>query len=320
MAAAVGSPKSPFEEAFLRWAVAAVACCAAESATIPLDFLRVRRQLENELGKGGGGTAAKPLGLIAMAKNVARTEGIGAFYTGLSAACLRQAIYGGAGVGFYSTARRLFTSEDAANAPLWARVAAGALTGGVGQAIAAPTDVIKTRVQADGRKGKLTGQPPRYKGLIDAFRVIAKTEGWHGFFQGIVPAVQRAAIINGAGIASFDHTKHLVQASLGKTEGATAIVAGSLISGLVSALVSSPFDLIRTRLANQIHGAKGNLYSGSWDCAVKTVKSEGVIALYKGFTPAYLRLAPWQLVFFFSWEEMSKFMGVPVDGSGAGKR
>lgn len=304
------------EEAFTRWLVAAVACCAAESATIPLDFLRVRRQLENELGAATKGS--KPTGLVTMAKTVARTEGIGAFYTGLSAACLRQAIYGGAGVGLYSHARRLFTSESAADAPLWSRIAAGGLTGGLGQLVAAPTDVVKTRIQADGRKGRMTGQPPRYKGTFDAFRVILKQEGLPGFWQGWLPAVQRAAIINGAGIASYDHTRHALQRYLGTTEGATAIVAGSLTSGLVSAVVSSPFDLIRTRMANQLHGS--SIYKGSWDCAVKTIKAEGVLALYRGFAPAYLRLAPWQLAFFFTWEKLSEFAGVPVDGAGGRRR
>lgn len=39
---------------------------------------------------------------------------------------------------------------------------------------------------------------------------------------------------------------------------------------------------------------------------MKTVRAEGLSALYKGFLPAYLRLAPWQLVFFVTFEELNK--------------
>jgi hypothetical protein len=35
------------------------------------------------------------------------------------------------------------------------------------------------------------------------------------------------------------------------------------------------------------------LYNGVVDCLKKTIKSEGVTALYKGFIPNYARLGPW---------------------------
>jgi hypothetical protein len=40
------------------------------------------------------------------------------------------------------------------------------------------------------------------------------------------------------------------------------------------------------------------------------VRAEGPLALYKGFAPAYMRLAPWQLVFFYSFEEINKLAGL----------
>lgn len=87
-------------------------------------------------------------------------------------------------------------------------------------------------------------------------------------------------------------------------DGIVPRVIGSLISGLVSAVVSTPMDVVKTRLMNQ--PAKATLYTGMLDCAVKTVRGEGLMALYKGFMPAYARLAPWQLVFFLSFETLNK--------------
>lgn len=59
---------------------------------------------------------------------------------------------------------------------------AGMITGGTGQLIASPTDVVKVRMQADGRL-RLLGQEPRYSGPFDAFRRIPAEEGIKGEHQ-----------------------------------------------------------------------------------------------------------------------------------------
>ena len=67
--------------------------------------------------------------------------------------------------------------------------------------------------------------------------------------------------------------------------------------------MSTPFDVIKTRVMNQ--GSTSTLYRGPLDCLVKTVRTEGPLAMYKGFAPTYFRLAPWQLIFFVSAEQLS---------------
>jgi len=47
------------------------------------------------------------------------------------------------------------------------------------------------------------------------------------------------------------------------------------------------------------------LYSSTLDCVLKTVRSEGVLSLYKGGLVCYARLAPWQLSFFVIYEQLS---------------
>lgn len=43
-------------------------------------------------------------------------------------------------------------------------------------------------------------------------------------------------------------------------------------------------------------------YRSSLDCLVRSVRAEGLLALYKGFLPTWARLGPWQLVFWTSYE------------------
>jgi len=82
---------------------------------------------------------------------------------------------------------------------------------------------------------------------MDAFRQIGMKEGIRGYYRGVIPSVQRAAVINGAGIASYDHAKRVATTISGREEGILSHILGSLISGFVSACVSSPFDVIKTR-------------------------------------------------------------------------
>jgi solute carrier family 25, member 34/35 len=51
---------------------------------------------------------------------------------------------------------------------------------------------------------------------------------------------------------------------------------------------TDPPDTVMARLYNQ----HGNLYKGIWDCLYKTVSTEGVFAVYKGFTAHLARILP----------------------------
>lgn len=64
--------------------------------------------------------------------------------------------------------------------------------------------------------------------------------------------------------------------------------AGGLISGLCAATTSAPFDLAKTRVQNDSIGQ----YRGMLHCLATTVRSEGPMAVYKGWFALYLRLGP----------------------------
>lgn len=162
---------SSLREAATSLACTSTSCCVADGLCLPLDFLKTRLQLQNELVSA----SAERLGPVGMAEKVARTEGALAFYDGLPAAMLRQATYGGMCFASYPYLRDTFADAAGTSpqqAPIWVRIAAGAVAGGAASAIANPTDVVKVRIQADGRQA-LLGQAPRYAGCLDAVRPAA---------------------------------------------------------------------------------------------------------------------------------------------------
>jgi hypothetical protein len=302
-------------------ACTATSCSVADSLCLPLDMLKVRMQLQNELAPPG----VPRLGLAAMAVHVARTEGVGAFYVGLPAAVMRQSTYGGLCFASYPVLRdALSPSATAADAPLRARIMAGAVAGASAAALANPTDVVKVRLQADGRLQALEGTPPRYSSTGHAFAAILRVEGLAAFWRGTLPNVQRATVVNGAGIAAYDHSKQTAKTLLGEGDSLGVRVSNrfsnrpackcsprrsslptgdslgarfvaALAGGVVTSLAGTPFDVLKTRMMNQGGGMQAK-YTGTLSCALATVRAEGVLALWKGLLPVYCRQAPFNML------------------------
>lgn len=300
-------PYTPLEQAAVSLACTSTSCCVADGLCLPLDFLKTRLQLQNELV----GASAERLGPMSMVRKVMRTEGVLAFYAGFPAAMLRQASYGGLCFASYPYLRDAFATASGTtpqDAPLLARIAAGALAGGGASALANPTDVIKVRMQADGR---LPLAEQRYTGCGHAARTILGEEGWRAFYRGVLPNVQRACVVNGAGIAAYDQSKQTARRLLGEADSLSARAVAAMVGGVVTSIVGCPFDVLKTRLMNQ--NPARPLYSGLGDAFVQIVRVEGPLALYKGLLPVYLRQAPFNMLNYLIMEQLTAtFLGTTM--------
>lgn len=65
-----------------------------------------------------------------------------------------------------------------------------------------------------------------------------------------------------------------------------------------------PPDTVMSRMYNQ----HGNLYSGIFDCLYKTVSTEGVLAVYKGFFAHLARILPHTVLTLTFAEQTNKWM------------
>lgn len=63
-------------------------------------------------------------------------------------------------------------------------------------------------------------------------------------------------------------------------------------------------DTVMSRMYNQT----GNLYSGIWDCVKKTIKTEGVLAIYKGYFAHLARILPHTILTLTLAEQTNKWM------------
>ncbi|KAE8693253.1 Mitochondrial uncoupling protein 4 [Hibiscus syriacus] len=92
-------------------------------------------------------------------------------------------------------------------------------------------------------------------------------------------------------------------------DGLGTHVAASFSAGFEAAVVSNPVDVIKTKVMNmKVVAGQKPPYTSSLDCALKTVKAEGPMALYKGFIPTVSRQEPFTVVLFVTLEQVRKLL------------
>lgn len=123
------------------------AACIAEITTLPFDTGKVRLQVLGEQLKKG---AARP-GMFQILGTIAKEEGPRALWKGLSPGLQRQMAFASIRIGLYEPVRNMIAGPDTSPNMLQ-RISAGLLTGAVGITVANPTDVVKIRLQAEGRR------------------------------------------------------------------------------------------------------------------------------------------------------------------------
>ncbi|PJF17980.1 hypothetical protein PSACC_02260 [Paramicrosporidium saccamoebae] len=261
----------------LQFVSGSIAACGAVTVTNPFDMLKTRRQLNNELGMGGGGR-------ISLTR-VWQLEGLAGLQRGLLPAYIYQILMNGTRFMVYEPTRLLFQRTLSNNA-LLCNAMAGAGAGGVAAMIGTPFNLIKTRLQSYSPHFQ-TGYQHGYTGIFPAIRSIYIHEGVRGFYRGISASVLRTTAGSAAQLASYDGFKTRLL-TLGFIDGMSVQLGAAMCSGVVACLIMNPFDVVMTRLYNQ----KGELYSGLVNCAVKTVRVEGVGALWRGLVPHFVRIGP----------------------------
>merc|ERR1712146_247474 len=88
--------------------------------------------------------------------------------------------------------------------------------------------------------------------------------------------------------------------------------------------VAYPFDVARRRLQmvgmstaaaaaiQHTHSEGPMMYNGMIDCFVKTVRYEGVSALFKGLAPNYVKVVPSIAIAFVTYEKLKEWMHVDL--------
>ncbi|KAF7974529.1 hypothetical protein HWV62_13753 [Athelia sp. TMB] len=142
-------------------------------------------------------------------------------------------------------------------------------------------------------KIKLQDKASTFAGPIDVVKQVVKKEGLLGLYVGMESTFWRHLWWNGGFFGSIFQ----VRALLPKADSPQAQLLNNFISGSVGGFVgtalNTPFDVVKSRIQGtaKVPGVIPK-YNWTYPALVTIFREEGPAALYKGFVPKVLRLAP----------------------------
>lgn len=281
------------------------AAAFAETTTIPLDTLKVRRQLDPFQLRYKGSYHA--------IKTVLQEEGGGAFYNGLAAGCMRAGTIYACRLGIYETALREVasltgtTSADSIGVKLLTAIPVTFISMVVGN----PWDVLKVRAQR--APTVTTGVVPKKQPFSVDPRIIMRIvhqEGiLGGLYAGFAPNLTRNMIVGSSELVAYYQTKHYLIETMDHEDTIGTHIMASAVAGLTAAVLGSPMDAVASRVMQADVVAAGI----SWPAySLRMAKEEGFMAFYKGFGFNWARLTGFNLALFVSFEQIKKLCGAPA--------
>ena len=237
----------------------------------------------------------------------ASRDGFFSLWSGISASILRQSTYSTARFGLYQYfAQQAKTRSGLSKVSLQSEATCAAVSGGIAGLIGNPTEIALVRLCADG--AKTADQRFGYRHCFDALSRIGREEGMRTFARGVGPNVVRSVLMNVGQIATYSAAKTalLVSPRLGLKDGVPLHFMASLIAGTVATTICAPADVLKSRVQNSV--TTGGVRPSVVTIMKDAFKQEGPMFLTRGWTPAWLRLAPNTILTFVFMEQLKKLV------------
>ena len=270
----------------------AMAGAMASSVSNPFETVKTRLQLQGALNRSA---TVYSEGTLSATAQIVRTEGLATLWKGVTSNIGFHIVLTGMRFGLYSTFNQALgvrPEHDGASLGSWI---SGTAAGGGAAIIASPFALVRTRLQANSTVASF-GHSHAAKTTAEAFNEIIRSEGFTGLWTGSLSQATRVSLTTGAQLAVYDSMKQIIRHRCPKWRQANVNLATALSAGVFTAMMAHPLDVILTRIYHQ--SASDKWYRGPFDAAIKTVRSEGVSGLYKGFTATLLRQMPHTTVTF----------------------
>lgn len=163
-----------------RFVAGGIAGACAQMLVYPLEIVKTR-------------LAASPKGTYhGISDCFVRTwaaGGVKELYRGLLPSLLGIIPYAGIDLALFETLKRRYMAEhENRNPGPLITLCFGGMSSTVGQIIAYPIALVRTRMQADG----LAGEAKHFNGMLDVFKQTYKYEGIRGFYRGLLPNMMKA--------------------------------------------------------------------------------------------------------------------------------
>ncbi|KAF6163640.1 hypothetical protein GIB67_036100 [Kingdonia uniflora] len=246
----------------------------------PLDTIKTKLQTKgaNEMYKGAFDVIAKTF----------QNQGVLGFYSGVSAVIIGSTISSAIYFGTCEFGKSVLS--NCLHFPQFLiPPTAGAMGNIVSSAIMVPKELITQRMQA-GAKGR----------TLEVMLRILEKDGVLGFYAGYSATLLRALPSGVLSYSSFEYLKAAILCRTGKSnlEPFQSVVCGAL-AGAISATLTTPLDVVKTRLMTQVHG---KAYGGVSATLQRILKEEGWVGLTRGMGPRVLHNSCFAALGYFAFE------------------
>ncbi|GKV10062.1 hypothetical protein SLEP1_g21481 [Rubroshorea leprosula] len=178
-----GSP-----DVFVHFVGGGLAGITSASVTYPLDLVRTRLAAQT--------STVYYRGIWHAFHTICREEGFLGFYKGLGATLLGVGPSIAISFSVYEALRSFWHSQRPNDSTALVSLACGSLSGIASSTATFPIDLVRRRMQLEGAAGRARIYN---SGLVGTFRHIMHSEGFRGFYRGILPEYYK--VVPGVGIA-----------------------------------------------------------------------------------------------------------------------
>lgn len=238
------------------------------TATFPLDLAKTRLQKQVVLE----GQLPKYQNMFHTVKMVGTEEGLIGLYSGYKVNVSFIVFEKAVKLVCNDMFRLALTDKKTGNLSLMSECLAGASAGAMQSAITTPMELLKIKGQVAASQGKSFN-------TIQVMSNILKTEGLIGFYRGWCSTLVRDVPFSFIYFPLYANLKNSKQ--FGQGQSFTGNLSAGMAAGMVGGAVSTPFDVVKTRLQDLPAGQKM-----SWiKCVSETYKNEGAVSFFKGTGP-----------------------------------
>eukprot|EP00475_Leptophrys_vorax_P008431 TRINITY_DN15467_c0_g1_i1.p1 TRINITY_DN15467_c0_g1~~TRINITY_DN15467_c0_g1_i1.p1 ORF type:complete len:414 (+),score=46.37 TRINITY_DN15467_c0_g1_i1:87-1244(+) len=187
----------------------------------------------------------------------------------------------------------------------------GGVSAAVSKTAAAPIERVKLLIQNQDEMLKAGRLSEPYKGIGECFSRTIRDEGVSSLWRGNTANVLRYFPTQALNFAFKDYFKRMFGYKKEK-DGYWKWFAGNLASGGAAGAASLTFvyslDYARTRLANDAKSSKkgggDRQFNGLVDVYRKTIKTDGIAGLYRGFTISCVGIIVYRGLYFGMYDSL----------------
>lgn len=229
--------------------------------------------------------AAVAKGLFATGKDIVVSHGLPGLYHGVVPYLVGDGLAGAIKFTTFELSRRLVERRVSEKYHSVARFLCAAMAMLACSVVLVPGEVIKTRLQG-GAHG----------GMLHVARSIIAKEGIEGLYVGYKALLVRDVPYTILELGLYENLKEWIASHRPSDRSRTSSEAiAAAITGVITALATTPLDLIKTRLMMQ--SSQGGRYAGVLDAFMSIYREGGIKGLFVGFSARIAWLLPFTMIY-----------------------